>query len=161
MFQRLCLSILLGVGTLTASAASAQSSVDLPQELGPRALLLGIMKALDTTVADPRSVTDVVLCPATRVRYGADGRPQSWYVAFSMNARTAAGGFAGHTMYGAAFRVGRRTMMIRAQAATDDGFDRLINNAIRKQMRDCPRVPNDQLADLVGASDRPTVDVSR
>ena len=78
--------------TLVSTVGFAQapiSAVDIFPELTPRATLIAILKALDSTIADPRSVTDVILCPATRIKYSKTGdrRPASWYVAFSMNAR--------------------------------------------------------------------------
>jgi len=145
-----------GLGQQTVSAADA-----FP-ELRPRATLIAILKALDTTIADPRSVRDVILCPATRVKYSKAGppRPISWYVAFSMNTRSPDGGYEGRTMYGAVFKGDRVPQIAKAQMENDEGLNHLINNAIRKQMKDCPAVSNEQLGELLGASDRPTVDVS-
>lgn len=151
----------LVLAAVAAPVQGAQSSVEQFPELRPRAVLVEILKALDTSIADPRSVTDVVLCPPARIKLGKDGRPHSWYVAFSMNARTADGGYGGRVMYGAIFKRGRPTRVVRTQMATDEGIDHLINASIRKQMANCPAVPNDQLRELVGATDRPLVDVSQ
>lgn len=125
--------------------------------------MLGIIKGLDSTIADPRSISDVVLCPATRIKLSRSGnqQPQSWYVAFSMNSRTAGGGFGGRVMYGAVFNSGKVPKIYRTQTPTDEGFDKLINDAVRKQMKDCPSVSNEQLSALIGTTDRPTVDISR
>jgi hypothetical protein len=155
-------SPLIGL-VLAAAAASgpgAQASVDQFPELRPRAVLVGILKALDTSIADPRSITDVVLCPAARIKLGRDGRPHSWYVAFSMNSRTVDGGYGGRVMYAGIFKAGRPVRIARTQMATDEGIDHLINASIRKQMANCPAVPNDQLRELLEATDRPLVDVS-
>jgi hypothetical protein len=151
---------------VTASAlaqAPSPAGADPLSELRPRALLIAILKALESTIADPRSVTDVVLCPATKVKYskGGDRRPESWYVAFSMNSRSLGGGYAGRTMYGASFKAGKAPKIYKTQIDNDEGFNLLINNATRKQMKDCPAVSNEQLAELLGTSDRPTVDISR
>lgn len=156
----MCLA-LASTGAVSQAPNPASAVPQFP-ELTPRATLVSIIKALDSTIADPRSISDVVLCPPTRIRFSKrDGRPESWYVAFSMNARTADGGYGGRVMYGATFKTGRPTKIYRTQANTDEGFDHLINNAIRKQMKDCPAVSNEQLSTLIGASDRPTVDVSQ
>lgn len=146
-----------GFGQQTVSAAGA-----FP-ELRPRATPIAILKALDSAIADPRSVRGVILCPATRVKYSKAGapRPESWYVAFSMNSRSSDGGYAGRTMYGAVFKADRLPQIAKAQMENDEGLNQLINNAIRKQMKDCPAVSNEQLGELLGASDRRTVDVSR
>jgi len=146
---------------VAAAALSAQASVEQFTELRPRAVLIELLKALDTSIADPRSVTDVVLCPPTRIKVRKDGRPHSWYVAFSMNSRTADGGFGGRVMYGGIFKAGRPARIVRTQMPTDEGIDHLINASIRKQMANCPAVPNNQLRELVGATDRPLVDVSQ
>ena len=162
MLRKLSAASLALVSTV-GSAQAPISAVDIFPELTPRATLIAILKALDSTVADPRSVTDVILCPATRIKYSKTGdrRPASWYVAFSMNARSPAGGYVGRTMYGALFKAGRLPQVAKAQMETDEGLNRLINDAIRKQMRDCPVVSNDQLVALLWTSNRATVDVSR
>lgn len=152
------------VAILTAAAITSPEAPPAPREfpeLRPRAALIGILEALPRVIPDPRSATDFILCPATRLKLGPDGKPKSWYVAFSINARTSAGGYAGQTMYGAAFKVGKPVQVFRAQAATDEGLDKLINDAVRKQMKDCPAVPNDQLAKLQQETGRPTVDLSQ
>ena len=153
---------------LLSSAAAADPITDASartrfQELSPRAIMIEIIKGLDGSIADPRSISDVVLCPATRIKLSKTGepQPQSWYVAFSMNSRTVSGGFGGRVMYAALFKRGKVPELIRTQMPTDDGFDRLINNATQKQMKDCPTVSNEQLAVLVGATDRPVVDLSK
>jgi hypothetical protein len=63
-------------------------------------------------------------------------------------------------MYGAIFRRDRLPEVTRIQAKTDEGFDHLFNQIIAKTMKDCPIVSNEQISALIGASDRPTVDVS-
>lgn len=163
MFLKIAGSCLALLSSTLMSQTPSPGSPDPFPELTPRASLIAILKGLDSTIADPRSVTDVILCPATRVKYSkaGDGRPESWYVAFSMNARTAAGGYMGRTMYGAVFKAGRPPRIARAQMNTDEGFDHIINSAIAKQMKDCPSVSNEQLSALLGSSDRPVVDVSR
>lgn len=161
-------TIFLVSAALLSSAAAADPFADASArarypELAPRAIMIGIIKGLDGSIADPRSISDVVLCPATKIKLSRNGepQPQSWYVAFSMNSRTSSGGFGGRVMYGAIFRRGKLPEIVRTQMPTDDGFDRLINNATQKQMKDCPSVSNEQLAALVGANDRPLVDVSK
>lgn len=156
MSSGLILPLLAAVAT--SSAPGSQSTVEHP-ELRPRAVLIEILAALPKVVPDPRSATDFILCPATRIKLAPDGKPKSWYVAFCMNYRTSAGGYAGQTMYGAIFRAGKPVQVLRAQAP-DEGFDKLINDAVRKQMRDCPAVSNDQLAQIQKAGDRPVVDLS-
>lgn len=157
--------------SLFLPAAPAHSQAQPPPgpatfaEFAPRALLIAIIKgmdaAIDGTVPDPRSMSDVVLCPPTKIKYSkTDGRPEKWYVAFSMNSRTRDGGYSGRIMYGAVFRRDRLPEVTRVQAKTDQDFDHLFNQMIARTMKDCPIVPNDQLAALVGASDRPAVDVS-
>lgn len=153
---------------LTSSAAPAQAQAPAGSgfpEFSPRAILIAIIKgmdaAIDGTVPDPRSMSDVILCPPTKIKYSkADGRPEKWYVAFSMNSRTREGGYSGRIMYGAVFRRDRLPQVLRIQAKTDEAFDHLFNQMIAKTMKDCPMVPNDQLSALIGTSDRPTVDVS-
>ena len=162
-------SSILGAGLLlAASFASAQGAVQPQQgypEFAPRAILIEIIKGMDAAtdgvVPDPRSMSDVILCPPTKIKYSkADGRPEKWYVAFSMNSRTRDGGYSGRIMYGAVFRRGKLPEVLRIQAKTDEAFDHLFNQMIAKTMKDCPLVPNEQLSALIGASDRPTVDVS-
>jgi hypothetical protein len=153
---------------LAASAAHSQAQTPVEggyPEFAPRAILVAIIKgmnaAIDGTVPDPRSMSDVILCPPTHIKYSkSDGRPEKWYVAFSMNSRTRDGGYSGRIMYGAVFRRGRLPEVTRTQAKTDEAFDHLFNQMIAKTMKDCPIVPNEQLSALMGASDRPTVDVS-
>lgn len=159
---RLSTACLIFVAT-SAFGQTTVSGADAFPELQPRATLIAIVKSLDSTIADPRSVRDVILCPATRIKYSKIGirRPESWYVAFSMNVRSSYGGYAGRTMYGAVFKADRLPRIAKAQIDNDEGINHLINNAIRKQMKDCPAVSNEQLEELLGASDRPTVDVSR
>ncbi len=158
----------LSAASLALVSASALGQATFPgadsfPELRPRATLIAILKALDSTIGDPRSVTDVILCPASRVKFskGQNPQPEKWYVAFSMNARSLAGGYVGRTMYGAIFKAGRPPQIAKAQMENDEGLNSLINNAIRKQMKDCPAVSNEQLSALLGASDRPVVDVSQ
>ena len=162
--RRLVISsaVLFSSAAYASPATDAQARAQFP-ELTPRAIMLGIIKGLDGTIADPRSIADVVLCPATKIKLsrGGDPRPQSWYVAFSMNSRTTSGGFGGRVMYAALFKNGKVPEIVRTQMPTDEGFDRLINNATQKQMKDCPSVPNDQLEAMLGATDRPTVDISQ
>jgi hypothetical protein len=160
--------IIGGSLVLAASAAHAQAPTQAASsfpEFAPRAILIAIIKgmnaAIDGTVPDPRSMSDVILCPPTKIKYSkADGRPEKWYVAFSMNSRTRDGGYSGRIMYGALFRRDRLPEVLRIQAKTDEAFDHLFNQMIAKTMKDCPIVPNEQLSALIGASDRPTVDVS-
>ena len=163
MFWKLSATCLALVSTSGFGQAPISATADGFPELRPRATLIAILKALDSTIADPRSVTDVILCPATRVKYyrARELRPESWYVAFSMNTRSPDGGYTGRTMYGASFKAGRPAKIYKTQMENDEGFNYLINNATRKQMKDCPAVSNEQLRELLGASDRRTVDISR
>ena len=116
--------ILVASSSLFAQAVPTE----LLPELKPRASLIGILKALDATIADPRSVTDIVLCPATRVKFDKAGRPNAKQVHFSMNSKSADGGYTGRTMFMAIFRDGNRTEILKTQLETDEGINKLIND---------------------------------
>jgi hypothetical protein len=166
MFRAAAIVCVASLSTAFAAQAQRQPvSPDAFPELKPRAILIAIIKGInasvDGTVPNPKSMSDMILCPPTRIKYSsADGRPEKWYVSFSMNSRTSAGGYSGRIMYGAVFRRDRLPEISRVQIMSADAFDQLINKAIERQMKDCPLVPNDQLAALTGSTDRPIVDVS-
>jgi len=138
------LSLLAASPALAADPALAATY----PELAPERLLPPLLGELRRTLRDPRSITDFVLCPPTKIKYEG-GRPVRWAVLFSLNARNAYGGYAGVTMYAAVFRPGKRVNVSQTQLAGTDGLDGLINNAIAKKMRDCPFVPDAEIQRLL------------
>lgn len=138
-------ALLLASGT--AQAETPPSAAAYP-EMAQDAILPPLVAALRQTLRDPRSITDMVLCPPTNIKM-KDGRPVRWAVLFSLNAKNAYGGYTGVTMYSGIFRPGKAVDISVSQMAGNEGFDRLINQAIAKKLIGCPRIPDAEIQQLL------------
>ncbi len=118
-------------------------------ELAPDVLLPPIIAELKRTLKDPRSVRDLVLCPATKVKL-ENGRPVRWSVLISFNAKNSYGAYEGSKFFGAVFRNGRLSgRLVATQFGSDDGLEGLINAAVARKMANCPTVSDEKLQQLL------------
>ena len=146
MFSRLLAPALLMVA---APASAADINISAYPELAPDALLPPIMAALKRTLKDPYSIRDMVLCPAGKVKL-KQGKPVSWSVQFSLNAKNSYGGYTGVQTYAAIFRNGRLSGNVIATGFPGgEGIAGLINSEISRQLALCPTVSDEKVQQLL------------
>jgi hypothetical protein len=118
-------------------------------ELAPDRLLPAIIADLKRTIPDAYSIRDFLICPARQIKL-ADGRPVGWTVTFGFNAKSESGGYTGLTSYAITFKDGRIAMhAFSSKMPGKDGFDRLINDAIIKDLLKCSSVPDTRIQELL------------
>jgi hypothetical protein len=139
---------------LCANPVHAKDAVDPAAypELASDVLLPPILAELKRTQKDPYSIRDFTLCPPRAIKL-KDGKPVSWVVMLSFNARGSFGGYEGIKIYGARFRNGRVSGGITAtELASNAGIDGLINNAIAKLTATCPMIPDATIQQIISGS---------
>jgi hypothetical protein len=130
-------------------ARAAKVDPDGYPTLAAEVILPPIIANLKRTLPDPYSIRDFVLCRPRGIRLKG-GVPVSWTVMISFNAKNSNGGYAGIKTYYPIFRNGRISGDISSPSLDrNDPFDRLIDNAIEKQMAGCPRIPDAEIQRLV------------
>lgn len=140
------LSYAVAVCTL-ASSAQAHKLIDTSAfpELAPEAMLSAVVASLKHSLNDPHSIQDFTICRPYKLGL-KDGRPHTWAIMLSFNVKNGNGGYEGMTRYAAAFKDGRVDGDIsKAQMETNVGLDRIINNAIAKDMVSCVNVPDAEI----------------
>jgi hypothetical protein len=139
---------------LSAAPAPAKDAVDPAAypELASDVLLPPILAELKRTQKDPYSIRDFTFCPPRAVKL-KDGRPISWVVMLSFNARGSFGGYEGIKIYGVRFRNGRVSGGVTAtELASNAGIDGLINSAIAKLTATCPMIPDAAIQQIISGS---------
>ena len=139
---------------LSAIPAAAKDAVDPAAypELASDALLPPILAELKRTMKDPYSIRDFSLCPARAVKL-KEGKPISWAVMLSFNAKNSYGGYEGVKIYSVLFRNGRISGGLNAaELGSSTGLAGLINSAIAKRMASCPMIPDATIQQILSGS---------
>jgi hypothetical protein len=139
---------------LSAAPAPAKDAVDTAAypELASDVLLPPILAELKRTAKDPYPIRDFTLCPPRAIKL-KDGKPISWVVMLSFNARGSFGGYEGIKIYGVRFRNGRVSGPVTAtELASNAGIDGLINSAIAKLTATCPMIPDATIQQFLSGS---------
>jgi hypothetical protein len=151
---RMLPAALAAVMMLSAIPAAAKDAVDPAAypELASEVLLPPILVELKRTLKDPYSIRDLTLCPPRGIKL-KDGKPTSWVVMLSFNARGSFGGYEGIKIYGVRFRNGRVSGPVTAtELASNAGIDGLINSAIAKLTATCPMIPDATIQQIISGS---------
>ena len=138
----------------SAGPAAAKDPVDPAAypELASDVLLPPIIAELKRTLNDPYSIRDFTLCPPRGIKL-KDGKPVSWVVLLSFNAKNGFGGYDGVKAYSALFRGGRISGGITStQFASSEGLEGMINNMVSRRMATCPTIPDAAIQQIVSGS---------
>jgi hypothetical protein len=146
--------ILLWLLAAVANAATASPSIDLSQytEISPDSSLPRIFAGLRRTLKDPGSISDFALCSQPRKVKFKDGKPVRWTYLFSLNARNGMGGYMGLQPYAAILHADGRTTIDSLTMPGNEGFSKLGNDLIERDMARCPYLPKDKLRELLEQS---------